>query len=77
MTLVIGELENRAKPVPVAFSSENLDIRHRLPDHRSRIGTVPVGTNRLASGFPRPRALRLRSKRHHRGGGGDLSPLLK
>ena len=32
--MAIGELENRLRPVPVTFSSENLDIRHRLPDHR-------------------------------------------
>ena len=59
LILVIGELENRAKPVPVAFSSENLDMRHRLPDHRSR--TVPFWSapNHLTMGFPRPRAPRL------------------
>lgn len=58
LTLAIGELENRTKPVPVTFSSENLYIRHRLPDHRSRIGAVPVGTQPLGKGFPRPRTPR-------------------
>jgi len=32
--LVIGGFINRLQAVPTAFSSENLDIRRRPPDHR-------------------------------------------
>ena len=34
LILVIGELENRVVTVPATFSSENLDMRHRLPDRK-------------------------------------------
>lgn len=45
-------VESRAKPTPMTFSTECLDMRHRPPAARSEDhGAVLVGTNHFASGF--------------------------
>lgn len=54
MSLVIGVFENRAKTVPVTFSSESLDIRHRHPDLMGQGVTTTVVTVCLARGFKAP-----------------------
>ena len=59
MSLVIGELENRNKTVPVAFSFRgNLDIRHRLPDRMGQ-GVIESSDDiPLVEGFLSPGATR-------------------
>lgn len=53
---MIGELENRAHPVPTTFSTrERLDIRHRLPDRMVKeSGAVTAGTKPVYWGFHAP-----------------------
>ena len=62
MSLVIGEFENRRKAVPVTFSSENLDIRHRLPDRMGQ-GAANFGQRQSTYvGVSKPQTGAYRSK---------------
>jgi hypothetical protein len=55
LALVIGELENRRKTVPVTFSFRgNLDIRHRLPDRMVKASPDWPATFHLRRGFYAP-----------------------
>ena len=62
LILVIGELVNRYESAPVTFSSENLDIRHRLPDHSGQGCFLRSPPDRSYQGLLRPRAVRSDSK---------------
>ena len=64
LALVIGVFENRHKTVPVTFSSESLDIRHRHPD---RMGQGVIGNDRRSSfmeGFQSPGVARTTPQRN-------------